>query len=118
MNRLTYNPHREDNTYMVNQNKEGYDIDLYKCVDKLGKLEDIEEELGIDLITLFKALKNGIFVEEQNTVDKEIVFEQVTFFYNYKMLLFKQPRIEIGKGRYISCYGKTWALTREELENE
>ena len=29
-------------------------------VDKLGQLEDIEEELGIDLITLFKALKNGI----------------------------------------------------------
>ena len=32
------------------------------CVDKLGKLEDIEEELGIDLITLFKALKDGINV--------------------------------------------------------
>ena len=32
------------------------------CVDKLGKLEDIEEELGIDLVTLFKALKDGIDV--------------------------------------------------------
>ena len=32
------------------------------CVDKLGALEDIEEELGIDLITLFKALKDGIDV--------------------------------------------------------
>ena len=30
--------------------------------NKLGKLEDIEEELGIDLITLFKALKDGINV--------------------------------------------------------
>ena len=27
---------------------------------KLADLEDIEEELGIDLITLFKALKNGV----------------------------------------------------------
>ena len=27
------------------------------CVDKLGQLEDIEEELGIDLITLFKIIK-------------------------------------------------------------
>ena len=32
------------------------------CVDKLGKLEDIEEELGIDLITLLRALKDGINV--------------------------------------------------------
>ena len=28
-------------------------------MNKLGKLEDIEEELGIDLITLFDILKNG-----------------------------------------------------------
>ena len=28
---------------------------------KLADLEDIEDELGIDLITLFKALKNGIY---------------------------------------------------------
>ena len=30
---------------------------------KLGQLEDIEEELGIDLITLFKALKNGFYAK-------------------------------------------------------
>ena len=30
-------------------------------LNKLGQLEDIEEELGIDLITLFKALKNGVY---------------------------------------------------------
>ena len=116
MNRLTYNPHREDNTYMGNQNKEDYDIDLYKCVDKLGKLEDIEEELGIDLITLFKASKKGIFVEEQNTNEKEIVFEEITLDLNNKLLLFRQPRKEIGKGRTISQYGRTWALRREELD--
>lgn len=92
-----------------------YNNDLW---NKVKAIEDIEEELGINLTTLFKALKNGIFVEEQNTTEKEIVFEQVTFFYNYKMLLFKQPRKEIGKGRNISQYGKTWALTKEELEDD
>ena len=30
--------------------------------ETIGELEDIEEELGIDLITLFKALKKGIWV--------------------------------------------------------
>ena len=29
---------------------------------KLGQLEDIEEELGIDLLTLFKALKEPVYV--------------------------------------------------------
>ena len=37
--------------YIMISNKEVY--------DKLYALEDIEEELGIDLINLFKALKNG-----------------------------------------------------------
>ena len=37
--------------YIMISNKEVY--------DKLYALEDIEEELGIDLINLFKVLKNG-----------------------------------------------------------
>ena len=89
-----------------------------KLIEKdLEKLEDIEKELGIDLIKLFKALKNGIFVEEQNTNEKEIVFEEITLNLNNKLLLFRHPRKEIGKGRNIFQYGKTWALTKEELEN-
>ena len=32
---------------------------------KLGQLEDIEEELGIDLFVLFRALKNGIYVKNR-----------------------------------------------------
>ena len=42
----------------------GYDNEndnerLFSALQKLGKLEDIEDELGIDLITLFKALFGG-----------------------------------------------------------
>lgn len=92
-----------------------YDISWQaNAFEKLGKLEDIEEEYGVDLIILFQA--KGIFVEEQNTDEKEIVFEEVTLDLDNKLLLFKHPRKEIGKGRNISQYGKTWALTREELE--
>ena len=39
-----------------------YDTDLIKCgddaINKLGQLEDIEDELGIDLITLFNEIKD------------------------------------------------------------
>lgn len=37
---------------------------LTKCYQKLGKLEDIEEELGIPLEVLFKALLRGILDED------------------------------------------------------
>ena len=38
------------------------DLDAYeKCVAKLGQLEDIEEELGVDLITYFKLKSNTNF---------------------------------------------------------
>ena len=54
------------------------------CVDKLGTLEDIEEELDIELFShrLYKNV-GGVYV----SLD---LYE----------------------------YGKTWALTKEELENE
>lgn len=104
-------PEYKSNHYTASQ----YYVDLW---NKVKSIEDIEEELGIDLITLFKASKNGIFVEEQNTNKKEIVFEEITLDLNNKLLLFRQPRKEIGKGRNISQYGKTWALKRKELEYE
>lgn len=71
--------------------------DFSKIADKLGQLEDIEEELGIDLITLFKALKDGYWYKEDN----EIIFEE--------------PNGE-GLREMLCGYGKTWALTKEELE--
>ena len=41
--------------------------DEQECVYKLGQLEDIEEENGTDLITLFKALKQGAwFIDQRN----------------------------------------------------
>ena len=38
--------------------------DSWMICDKLGKLEDIEEELGCSLEVVFKALKEGIVVPE------------------------------------------------------
>lgn len=42
--------------------------DIYLKNAKLGKLEDIEEELGIDLATLFKALKNGVYMPTKTSM--------------------------------------------------
>ena len=80
--------------------------------NKLGQLEDIEEELGIDLITLFKAEKDGIWYNSNGTFyfnyfDVSLAHRcfrrYVDYFRNYMSFDFKD-------------YGKTWALTKEELE--
>ena len=86
---------------------------------KLKHYEDIEEELGIDLVTLVKAL-NGLYYKFRPE-DREIS----------KM---KVPMLRIINGEYcwicpkwmtttwmsvlVKDYGKTWALTKEELEND
>lgn len=74
---------------------------------------EVEEELGIDLITLFKALKNGVYSNHYAYAGEEI----------HKIDVELQKRSYglcvsggFGEGHNIKDYGKTWALTKEELE--
>lgn len=115
-------------------------------LDKLGPLEDIEDELGIDIITLFKALKNGVYLKDGynsfkdngdkwfiTSVENEVAYyhEQINVRQFRKQKeggLFGEdeycPPEEIDKAVgawnftriYLKDYGKTWALTKEELE--
>ena len=102
-----------------------------KVEQKLGKLEDVEEELGIDLLTLFKALKNGIWikifpklknggsiihvpcglaiVEIGAGVGKSFGLE---FYINTKK---RYLVLDTRRDNDLKEYGKTWALTKEEL---
>ena len=110
----------ESQIYSVERRKEEYnewskkDDMLYNAIQKLGQLEDIEEELGIDLILFFKVLKseNLYWKWEDGKIreadGKSFNFEKKTIdLYNDSWERF------IG---YIADYGKTWALTKEELE--
>lgn len=131
MNRLTL----KDDEYWVKSDNQN------KAIQKLGQLEDIEEELGIDLITLFKALKNGIWSKggwyEPCYLDAEPVFikpedlrigktwysqqnsendDSSHFIEKNKLCLFDMD-YEVEQHIVKVCdYGKTWALTKEELE--
>ena len=81
--------------YIVDKNQESANY-------KLGQLEDTEDELGVDLLTLFKALKNGIYGKVGNKI--EHILAPHLSWYNREIYIFK-----------IKDYGKTWALTKEEL---
>ena len=105
-------------TEKVNDKHCSYDIKkgcLCSAFKKLGQLEDIEEELGIDLITFFKYLFTDKFyvrryrnnIEERifwsiNTDSVEVVEEKYPYGDCTEKLMFKD-------------YGKTWTLTKEEL---
>ena len=85
---------------------------IYK---KLKSLEDLEEELRIDLITLFKALKQKHVFHKEN-VKIEILGIHIKSNELYLYGFAEDTTYTI----YLSLkeYGKTWALTREELEDE
>lgn len=99
------NPAYEDMSY-VSQHELVY--------EKLGQLEDIEEELGIDLVTLFKALKDGFYRYRPTAINNVICFIAKPKV-NMKQKCFTYG--SYGKS-YFKDYGKTWALTKEELKDE
>ena len=93
-----------------------YEHDLFKDIYcKLELLEDIEEGLGIDLITLFKALKQK-FVFHKENVKIELIGVHIK---SNELYLFGFAKDTV-QAVYLSLkdYGKTWALTKEELEND
>ena len=157
MNRLTYKLDEPIKTkylnYEYNRIKD-YDID--RCnfgritddmiFNKLGKLEDIEEELGIDLITLFKVFKsitkreplyvdvsaegNGLgcgcgnrkiemfdFINDKIMSGKSRYYATISIV-NQCVYINKRIQDIIEGIYYFKDYGKTWALTRKELEND
>ena len=71
-----------------------------KYYHKLSQLEDIEDELGVELITLlevlmekrtfFTKLEDGTIIED--SMDKDAIYE------------------------FCKIYGKTWALDKKELK--
>lgn len=103
-------------------------------LDKLTELENIEQELGIDLITLCKALKDGFYSVRKFGKNKSITFnnakrsddlvyimvvdyemKEIRWSHNYSSDCHNPLRYHSYK---FKDYGKTWALTEEELEND
>ena len=108
MNRLTkkndigYFPAYERET------KENY----YDLVHKLGVLEDLEEELGIDLIILFKALKQKyVFHEENLKIELLGLHIKSDELYLYGFVEDTMHAVYLR----LKDYGKTWTMTKEEF---
>ena len=139
MNRLTYKLDEPIKTkylnYEYNRIKD-HDImrgNLGRITDdmifnKLGQLEDIEEELGMSLLTLFKILKRGQIIYKTRSLyhHNKIILESRKIdglYYNGSYYILKiHNNFEDDNDNYdvvyVKDYGVTWALTREELGDE
>lgn len=80
---------------------------------KLSQLEDIEEELGIDLIKLFDCIRNGKGIWKRKYGDSNELINtrcMLTCEFGYWRVYDRETIYE------LKDYGKTWALTKEELK--
>ena len=93
---------------------------------KLGELEDIEEKRGIDIRILDQALENGAYFKNPYHSGEKVKYfnnlcprlDWKNNRFDIKMFLFVLPSDYSTGGAFFSFkdYGKTWALTKEELE--
>ena len=113
MNRLTkkFNGeyYRKDaDTIMFNSETD------YNAIQKLGKLEDIEEELGCPLEVVFRALKDGIIYEKENkyVLIPNLIFAQLLNedVGDYHFINYDLPNLENNLIVKLSDYRKTWWL--------
>ena len=101
---------------------------IESIINALGKYEDLEESIAkpfkLDLITLLRALDEGIWVKRtplsfpKGIPNTNIVFD----IYNECFILPEEIesddnsiKWETSERYFFVDYGKTWALTKEEL---
>ncbi len=88
------------------------------CVQKLGKLEDIEDKIGVDLIIYLKmcAIGTNVCVKYRGEVLEMAVVHKLVYNPDLEAFGFFAPPDGAFLPRFpMSEYGKTWALTKGEL---
>ncbi len=100
-----------------------YEHDLFRDICcKLQYLEDIEEEIGIELTVLFSALKNGFWSIDENKHIYKMKPDKgnggAMSFYASCDCIIAEDTFDDQYIFLLKDYGKTWALTREELESD
>ena len=92
----------------------GTDFAMYV---KLKSLEDLEEEIGVDFITLVKMLKDDIYINDGGIVNEigNIYKEKVKSIEHWPIWGFSVGNDEMKTFYAFKDRGKTWALDKEEF---
>ena len=87
---------------------------IEKDLDQLEEYRKIEEEIGVDFITLVKMLKDDVYINDGGIVDEigHIYKEQVKSIEHWPVWGFTAgDNVEYA----FKDRGKTWALDKEEF---
>lgn len=93
--------------------KQKFDI-VGKDLDQLEEYRKIEEEIGVDFITLIKMLKDDVYINDGGIVDEigHIYKDQVKSIEHWPVWGFTAgDNVEYA----FKDRGKTWALSKEEF---
>ena len=115
----------KDGSYQLKAGNEIYgEENGIRLVQIVGQVEDLKEELGIDLITLVKAIKEGIYIKNDKGEIVDVSNEPCVLnsyvptgdwgfeIWGQCPINFRETFTDIFR---FKDYGKTWALTKEEL---
>lgn len=95
--------------------KKGFEIYGYengvRLVQIVGKTEDRQEELGVTLNTLLKTFNDGVYVKEKGIVSHR----RFSYLGKANGEFWLEDGPDNGGTVRVRDYGKTWALTEEEL---
>ena len=103
------------NHYYPTHVQDQYNVWIDELLTKLGKLEDIEDELGIDLATYFKIKSaKSVYVKElgEDCCEMLVRPSKDSIDVCYKGFV---DIPECDSCLKLKDYGKTWALTKGEL---
>ena len=91
---------------------------ISKDLDQLEEYRKIEEEIGVDFITLVKMLKDDVYINDGGIVDEigHIYKDQVKSIEHWPIWGFNVGDDDEMKSFYaFKDRGKTWALDKEEF---
>lgn len=112
---LYENPQEYYNAYPYQTSEVGNEEEI---LNKLGQCEDLEDELGISLLILFKALKDGICYKSPYNVIHHISPHHIQLCNPHQWSLHINDTSLIFEYLRLKDYKKYWALCREDLEDE
>lgn len=98
-------------TKKVGENYCSQSGDFWDLYNKLGQLEDLEEELGCPLEVIFKALTNGVYYEDVANCMKYMVVDLHLNLEGEYVLYFDDEEYLLTKN-----YKKTWWLKKDKSE--
>lgn len=83
---------------------------------ELQKYKDIEEELGIDLITIWKAKTNTFFFKDKFGKVWPVMFQSIDHITKIIHFTILDEQDIRNSCAFLKDYGINWALTKEELK--